>query len=85
MRAASSRVRHGPAWYVGGITGEEARMVQVYLSFLPEGTPYRGTIIQDGADDESFSSRERTIESGDSVEASMRPRGGFVARFVPSN
>lgn len=77
--------RNGKVWYVGGITAEEGRTVQVDLSFLPEGTPYRGTIIQDGADDESFSSRERMVESGGSIDVQMRPRGGFVARLVPSD
>jgi alpha-glucosidase len=75
--------RKGNAWYVAGISGEaQARDLVMPLSFLATGQ-YTMTVIADGSDDDSFSESSATVTATDSLDVSLRPRGGFVARLTP--
>lgn len=75
----------GEAWYVGGIAGDDGHAAAVGLSFLPEGTAYEATVIQDGAEDASFSTTRRRVEDGAEDTIRLSPRGGFVMRLMPAN
>lgn len=73
--------RQDQTFYLGAINGEaQARDVSIDLSFLGEGT-YSMTLIGDGATDRTFSENSGSVSASDSIEFTMRPRGGFVARF----
>jgi len=77
--------RSGDTWYVGGIAGEDGHTAAVDFSFLPDEQTYEATVIQDGADDASFSTTRRRM-AGDSKETiRLAPRGGVVMRLVPMN
>lgn len=81
--------RHGPGWYLGGVSGSEARSVDVALDFLGEGD-WQAEIWRD-ADDahwldnpESWKHETRRVESNDRLTLDMAPGGGVAIRFMPA-
>ena len=75
--------RSGDAWYVGGISAEDApQSATVALAFLGDQGPWSMTLIRDGDDDRSFATSARQVTSKDALDVAMRPRGGFVMRLA---
>ena len=79
--------RSGAEWFVGGMTNESARSVEVRLAaFLEEGKRYRLTVWKDapGADKDATKlvKEEREVGAGDVETVAMAPAGGFVMRVV---
>jgi len=73
--------RHGQDWYVAGINGQDEEVsIDIEFSFLETG-PYDMTLIEDGPTDRSFNVVTDSINTGDAVPVTMRPRGGFVIRL----
>ncbi len=68
-------------WLVGAATNEEARELEIPLSFLGEGT-YRAIILKDGADAnyatqvESYQVRGKNVTSKDTIRVKLAPGGG---------
>lgn len=66
-------------WFVGGINGEDkSKTVSLDLSFI--GDSASGTIITDGEEAGSFSTKEINV-SDEPVEVTMKGNGGFVMVF----
>ena len=75
-------------WYVGGITDEQAREVEVRLDFLKPGLRYEATIYADGADasglpgntynPKSYTVTKQKVTSKSSLKLRMAPCGGFA-------
>jgi hypothetical protein len=75
--------RKGTVWYLGGIAGDDqSRNLTVSLGFLGQGS-FTAAVITDGASNTTFSERTETVTASASLAASMRARGGFVARLAP--
>jgi alpha-glucosidase len=78
--------RSGKDWYIGAITNYDARKLQVSADFLPPGK-YQMEIIEDGinADKraEDYIKTKKQITSGDPLEISLAPGGGWIARIFP--
>jgi alpha-glucosidase len=75
--------RRGPdAWYVGGISGGEARQtVDVSLSFL--GPAAHGlTLVADGSGPRQLHASRQIVTARDTLRVDLLPRGGFVARLT---
>lgn len=76
--------RSADVWYVGALTGWDARELEVDLSFLPEGE-YKVEIYQDGANADSFASdysrHETELPADRKLNVRMAPGGGWVARI----
>jgi alpha-glucosidase len=78
------RARNSSAWYVGGVTDEQARDTVVRLDFLPEGKRYTATIYRDGPTAEAGPKgkdmvvEKREVRRGDAVNIRMAPAGGFA-------
>ena len=74
--------RSGTTWFVGAMTDENARSLDVDLSFLGDGA-YRAEIYQDGANAHNFAEDykivEKTVKKGDTLTADMAPGGGWSA------
>ncbi len=72
--------RHGPAWYIAGISGESSPKE---LSIRPgdwlERGAYKLTTIADGATPREFNSSSGGFEASQSFTVKLLPRGGFVA------
>ncbi len=78
--------RSGEEWYVGAITGWDARSIDLGTGFLPPGK-YRVEAIEDGVNAhqraEDYRKTERELQAGEVVKLNLAPGGGWVARFVP--
>ena len=75
-------------WYVGGITDENAREVEVKLDFLNPGVKYEATIYADAKDasgipDEHYNAQaytinKKTVTAKSTLKLRMAPCGGFA-------
>lgn len=73
--------RSGSRWFIGAMTGEEARDITVNLDFLPKGA-YELVSWEDATDagshPQNLLTRRRKISAGDALRISMAKGGGFV-------
>jgi len=71
-------------WYVGGITGEDAREVSVELDFLQPGLKYEATIYADAPDadyetnPQAYTITKRTVDASTVLDLRMARSGGFA-------
>jgi alpha-glucosidase len=79
--------RGGADWYLGAITDENPRVLEVGLSFLEPGRQYRAQIYADAPDAHWQTGRERIVivdqivMSEDSLTLRLAPGGGQAIRF----
>ncbi|MCH7473518.1 MAG: glycoside hydrolase family 97 protein [Gemmatimonadetes bacterium] len=82
--------RDGESWYVGAITDEEARTLEVTLSFLVPGRSYVAEIYADGPgahwlhDPLPIEISERPVDAGSRLTLSLAPGGGQAIRIRPA-
>lgn len=81
--------RGGEDWYVGAITDEEARSLEIVLSFLPEGRQYVAEIYAD-ADDAHWlhnpkpvAISQRAVDSATRLSLQLAAGGGQAIRLRP--
>ncbi|MEC7826601.1 MAG: glycoside hydrolase family 97 C-terminal domain-containing protein, partial [Pseudomonadota bacterium] len=78
--------RSGSEWFVGAMTDEHARKMNIDLDFLPAGR-YDIVIFQDGINAhrfaEDFKKVTKTVTHRDSLTMQLAPGGGFTARITP--
>jgi alpha-glucosidase len=72
--------RSGGTWYVGAMTNEEQRVLEVPLAFLGDGT-WTATVYADGAPADTPAGTPvevsvHTVRAGDSLTMSLAPSGG---------
>lgn len=86
------RDRNSEDWYLGAVTDEEPRAVDVSLSFLAPGVTYTAQIYADGEDADwrtnpySMRYEERPVTAQDTLPVRMASGGGCAVRFVaPEN
>lgn len=81
------KARHGDSWFIGSITNEEARNIDVALDFLDEGATYRAMIYEDGpeADYEQnpyeMTIRQINVVKGDTLHLRLARSGGAAIRI----
>ncbi len=78
--------RNGDNWYVAAITDWSARQIKIDLSFLPKGN-YKMEFYKDGINADiraiDYVKGFDNVKSGDILNISMAPGGGWVARITP--
>lgn len=81
--------RGGANWFVGAVTDENARTVDVPLDFLDAGKTYTAQIYRDGADADyrtaarhSIIIETKKVMRGEVLTMKMAPGGGFAIRLV---
>jgi hypothetical protein len=72
--------REGDVWYVGGLAANEPHAASVGLGFLGAGT-WTMMLIRDGGSDREFAASEAPVTARQTIDVSMRARGGFVMRL----
>ncbi|MFB6343236.1 glycoside hydrolase family 97 catalytic domain-containing protein [Saccharicrinis sp. FJH62] len=78
--------RSGCEWFVGGITNNDARKLEVPFSFLKEGKKYTATIYYD---DKKLNSRTnvniktKTVDSNSVLTFNLENSGGVAIHIVP--
>lgn len=71
-------------WYVGGVTGADARKYTLKLDFLPAGKKYAATVYADAPDadcydnPEAYVITEKTVTSKSKLDFGMARGGGFA-------
>lgn len=74
--------RHGDTLYLGAMSDEEARTLEVSLSFLDDGQLYRLTSWGDGSNAhrhaEHFQTRTRTVQARETLPIEIAPGGGYA-------
>jgi alpha-glucosidase len=87
--AIARKERGGENWYLGAITDENARKLDLPLEFLDEGKTYVAEIYRDGpkADYDrnpyDIVIEKRDVKSTDLLRLSLGRSGGAAVRFVP--
>jgi alpha-glucosidase len=80
--------RGGGDWFLGAVTDESGRQLEIPLEFLEPGTVYRAQIYRDGPDAHwksnpySIGVEERSFTRGDVLELPLAPGGGAAIRFM---
>ncbi len=74
--------RKGDAWYIGAMTNEEGRTIEVPLNFLGKGA-YSAHLQQDGADVNHLTVSDITVDAGKNLTLTLAPSGGAVAVIAP--
>ena len=75
-------------WYIGGITDEEAREIEVPLTMLEKDRTYTLTLYRDAEDADwdtnpyAYIIEEREVSSDDTLHIRMAPGGGFGAELI---
>lgn len=82
--------RAGADWYVGAVTDEEPRELEIPLSFLTRGTPYVAEIYADGAGADWRTNplpiviSERAVDATGRLTLTLAPGGGQAIRIRPA-
>ena len=76
--------RSGRDWYVGAMTNEHGRLVQVPLGFLGRGR-WRATIWRDGTEPATLAIETATVTAADAIALAMAPSGGGAIRLTPAD
>jgi len=80
--------RKSENWYLGAITDEQGRSLDVPLGFLTPGRKYRAQIYRDGpnahyrTNGKDIVIEERSVTSADTLTLRLAPGGGQAIRFV---
>ena len=81
--------RNSEDWYLGSLTNEHGRVLDVPLSFLDAGRQYTAEIYRDGADAHYLGDRRfaflretRTVTRADMLRLRLAPGGGQAVRFA---
>lgn len=80
--------RNSEDWYLGAVTNEEPRELQVKLDFLEPGRTYTAQIYRDGPDADWKTNghdiviEEREVGAGDVLTLRLASGGGQAIRFV---
>jgi alpha-glucosidase len=79
--------RSGKDWYIGAITNQNMRDLDLPTDFLMQGK-YRVEAIEDGINAsrraEDYRKTTKEIQAGEILKLKLAPGGGWVARITPS-
>ncbi len=79
--------KEGGKWFVGGVTDENARTLDVALDFLDPGKRYEATVYADAEDadyasnPQAYKIHTREVAAGDMLPVWMARGGGFAISF----
>jgi alpha-glucosidase len=76
--------RHDKDWYVGAMTNEQGRDIEVPLDFLGDGA-FAATIWSDGATPSALKKESRAVDrAGGAVRITLAPSGGAAVLIQPA-
>ncbi|MCB0622282.1 MAG: glycoside hydrolase family 97 C-terminal domain-containing protein, partial [Saprospiraceae bacterium] len=78
-------------WYLGSITDENARQLEVELDFLDDDRAYTATIYADAPDAHwndnptAYVITQEPVKKGEKLRLDLAAGGGVAIRFAPTN
>jgi len=81
--------RNTDKWFLGSITGENDRTLDVSLIFLDDGKEYTATIYSDADDSHwdknptAYKIENKVVNNSDKLILKLAPGGGTAIRFIP--
>ncbi len=79
--------KKGDVWYIGCMTDESPREVEISLDFLDSGKTYTALILKDGEDvsddPQSVAVESREVTGSDTVTAKLAGSGGQAIKLTP--
>jgi alpha-glucosidase len=81
--------RNSADWYVGSVTDENARILDIRLDFLEPGRRYRAQIYRDGdtadfrTNPHAIAIETREVKAGEMLQLKLAPGGGEAIRLAP--
>jgi alpha-glucosidase len=81
------QVKGGDRWFIGSITNEKAREMDIALDFLDEGVKYRAVIYEDGPDADyeknpyTMTIRQLEVTNKDRIHLNLARSGGAAIRI----
>ncbi len=73
--------RSGKTWFVGAMTGEQARKVEIPLVFLPGDGEFKAVVCGDGRQRQAVVRTEKTVDHSTVLTAELAKGGGQVVRI----
>ena len=86
--AVARKERGGDDWFLGAITDEEPRSVEIDLSFLDDAVSYQAQIYRDGKEADwdsnpyAIAIEKRIVTSSDTLKIQLAAGGGLAIRFL---
>ncbi|MFD1630823.1 glycoside hydrolase family 97 protein [Pseudopedobacter beijingensis] len=75
--------RKGEKWFIGGMTGNEGRDVEIDLGFLKAGKEYQMTYFEDGVNAGrqamDYRKKSKGVKVGERIQIKMARNGGWAA------
>ncbi len=79
--------RKGDTWYIGGMTNNNSRSINVPADFLPKDKSYKMISFEDGINADvqamDYRRREEDVKASDMLKIEMVRNGGFAAVLKP--
>ncbi len=81
--------RNTDKWFLGSITDENERTIEISLDFLDEGKSYKTTLYQDAEDSHwdknptAYKIENKVLNSSDTLSLILAPGGGTAISFIP--
>ena len=85
------RDKNSKDWFIGGVSGDNERVVEFELSFLSEARKYNAEIYQDGDsahwrdNQNDIFIYQKEVTSADSIKLRIAPGGGFAIKLTSLN
>jgi hypothetical protein len=81
--------RNTNKWFLGSITDENERTINISLSFLDKGKEYTATIYSDAEDSHwdknptAYKIENKIVVNSDTLKLKLAPGGGTAISFIP--
>jgi glucan 1,4-alpha-glucosidase len=81
--------RNTNKWFLGSITDENARTIEVTLNFLDDGKSYKATLYEDAEDSHwdknptAYKIENKIVSNSDKLTLELAPGGGTAISFIP--
>ena len=81
--------RNTDKWFLGSITDENAREINISLDFLDEGKKYNAILYEDAADSHwdknptAYKIENKVVDNSNTLTLKLAPGGGAAISFIP--
>ena len=83
--------RNTDKWFLGSVTDENERVVEIPLNFLEAGKKYKANVYSDSDDSHwdknptAYEIESKLVSNSDKLTLKLAPGGGTAISFIPSD